>query len=222
MNLNPVHTDFMDRDMMDLWWKMKPGDLKNYRLQGGTALAMYLNHRKSTDFDFFRMGPVTRDEIEKFTWLKGSQFRGTGGMVDVVVPASQRNIILNFISIKAFNGIRPTQRPLKAANGVYIAHTIDILTGKLSAMSQRKAVRDFFDIASAHAIIPDELQTAVDIYLRDAMTLDNSRAELAKTVITYPQSAEYELPGSALQALDELANSLMPSDCGPEKTDHEF
>ena len=47
----PIHTDFMDADMRLVWDGLgpMPGDL---RLYGGTALALYRNHRASTDFDF--------------------------------------------------------------------------------------------------------------------------------------------------------------------------
>lgn len=44
----PEHTSFMDEDMRKLLERMKASDLEGYRLQGGTALAMYTNHRSST------------------------------------------------------------------------------------------------------------------------------------------------------------------------------
>ena len=47
----PVHTGFMDHGMRELWSKLGPMP-EDLRLYGGTALALYLNHRSSTDFDF--------------------------------------------------------------------------------------------------------------------------------------------------------------------------
>lgn len=46
----PIEIAFMDGPMLKLWRKMgpMPADL---RLYGGTAPALYLNHRPSTDFD---------------------------------------------------------------------------------------------------------------------------------------------------------------------------
>ena len=214
MNLEPVHMEFMDQDMIDLWERMAAHDLSNYRLYGGTALAMYLNHRNSTDFDFFRDGPVTKADIEKFTWLRGAQFIGNSGMVDALMPASKRRITINFVSIKSFNSIPPTQSPIRAANGIFVAHPVDILTGKLSAMSRRKEVRDFFDIASAQAKIPDILQDAIDIYLQDSMTQETSRRELAKTIIACPQTVDYELPDQLLKSLDALTESLSAPEDG--------
>ena len=214
INLEPVHMDFMDQDMIDLWERMVAHDLKTYRLYGGTALAMYLNHRNSTDFDFFRDGSVTKAEIEKFTWLRGAQFRGTSGMVDAMMPASKRSITINFISTRSFNGIPPTQSPIRAANGIFVAHPVDILTGKLSAMSRRKEVRDFIDIASAHDVIPDMLQDAIDVYLQDSMTQEASRRELAKTIIACPQAVEYELSDQLLKLLSALTESLSAPEDG--------
>ena len=72
----PVHDEFMDVDMRALWRRMGPlpGQL---RLYGGTALALYLNHRESVDFDFFTPDPdVRRSVITALPWLAGATWRG--------------------------------------------------------------------------------------------------------------------------------------------------
>ncbi len=60
----PKHTSFMDPDMLRLFERMNPSDLNNYRMFGGTALALYINHRHSVDFDFFSV--VLRNALQSF------------------------------------------------------------------------------------------------------------------------------------------------------------
>ena len=81
--------------MLKLFEKMNPLDLKGYRLFGGTALAMYINHRRSVDFDFFSETVVRRNDLQLFEWLEGADFHGDEGMVDVIVSGKSRNITLN-------------------------------------------------------------------------------------------------------------------------------
>ena len=59
--------------MRSLWEEMRemPADL---RLYGGTALALYLNHRRSTDFDFATpKNAVEMKLCEKIPWLMGAR-----------------------------------------------------------------------------------------------------------------------------------------------------
>ena len=208
--MRPEHLDFMDSDMRALWDRMDPQDLEGYRLHGGTALALYLNHRKSTDFDFFRAdgGPVWRRHIEQWPWLLGAQFRGQRGMVDAVIPGTERSVTFNFISIDDFNGIDPHHPPVRADNGVAVGHPVDILTGKLAAMSNRRTVRDYWDIASANLAIPEALLDAAALYLEDEMTTESTRTDLAKSVLAFPFEVEHELPTDLIQSLAHFARSL--------------
>lgn len=110
--IKPDKLGFMDEDMKNLWFKLQPEDFREYRLYGGTALAMYLNHRKSTDFDFFTQSNVYAQDILDFSWDKKIQTRGTERMVDVLYPGENRNVTINFINIEHFAGISPAYPPV--------------------------------------------------------------------------------------------------------------
>lgn len=196
--------------MKSIWMRMDAHDLDGYSLLGGTALAMYLNHRKSTDFDFFRTdgGAVQRSSIERWGWLREAQFRGSIGMVDAAIPCATRTVTLNFVSIDDFNGIEPSHPPVQAENGVMIGHPIDILTGKLAAMSNRRATRDYWDVACAFQMIPDTLVQASDLYLADQMSAECTRTDLAKSILAFPLEVEHELPRDLLASLSDFANAL--------------
>lgn len=206
--LKPDKTDFMDADMLALWEIMRPEDLPGYRLYGGTALALYLNHRKSTDFDFFLNGIVTRSKLIDIPWLKKADFRGTRMMVDAFVQGKEREVKFNFISIQEFHVVPPQKPPIKASNGIAVAHPVDILSSKLATITKRKVIRDYIDIAFANKKIPDYLNEAIPIYLKDEMTKDDRPKELAKSINNYPYEIEYNLPQNLLEEINKLTRRL--------------
>lgn len=86
----PNHDEFMDDEMRKLWYSMGPlpGQL---RLVGGTALALYRNHRPSTDFGFATPQTVVDpDFVGQFPWLKGAELKGGPGMVDATIQGETR------------------------------------------------------------------------------------------------------------------------------------
>lgn len=104
--------------------------------------------------------------------------------------------------------ILPQHSSVQAGNGVDVAHPVDILTGKLADLSNRRELRDYHDIASARIAVPGLLREAAELYLADSLTPEDSSAELAKTLLAYPQKVEYELPGELIDALAAFAGWL--------------
>jgi hypothetical protein len=47
----------------ELWPLLAPAPRLSYVLYGGTAVALYLGHRVSIDFDFFRSDPLDKPEL---------------------------------------------------------------------------------------------------------------------------------------------------------------
>lgn len=206
--IKPDKLGFMDEDMKNLWFKLQPEDFREYRLYGGTALAMYLNHRKSTDFDFFTQSNVYAQDILNFSWDKKIQTRGTERMVDVVYPGENRNVTINFINIEHFAGIAPAYPPMRASNDLLVAHPADILCNKLAALSNRKAERDFFDIAAAGIQVPDILENAIKLYLENKRTMELTRLDLAKTLSKYSFEVEYGLPETHIRKIKDIIRKL--------------
>ncbi len=208
----PVHEGFMDADMKRLWDLMDPRDLRDggFMLYGGTALALYLDHRKSMDFDFFTAEAVSPDAIKRIAWFgKGREIVGQRGAVDVKWPGEDRNVMLNFVDVEFYFGIGPELPPSHAPNGVPVAKPTDIIVGKLGALKQRGAMRDYRDLVAVARAMPDELDYAVDRYLRHEKRLEDRR-DLAKTVMRYSFNVEYELSADDLATIEEVAAKLDP------------
>ena len=158
----PELTEFMDEDMLKLWQKMgpMPGDL---RLYGGTALALFLNHRLSTAFDFATPeATVEEDIIETLPWLEGAKYTGGPGMIDAVLIGENRKLAITFMECGRMIPM-PTQPPIVASNGVPVAHPVDLVASKMEACVSRGAVRDYEDISEAIKVWPEVCRAAVQI-----------------------------------------------------------
>ena len=150
----PVHDEFMDSDMRALWDAMTPlpGTL---RLYGGTALALYLNHRESQDFDFFTSKPdVRHSSIASLPWLAGATLLGGEGTIEATCPGEHRDIKVTFLEVTELVPA-PVDPPRFAHNGVAIAAPRDLVRAKLEAICSRGAARDYNDIAAAFRAWPE-------------------------------------------------------------------
>lgn len=205
----PEHTSFMDDEMRELLERMQANDLEGYRLYCGTALAMYINHRRSTDFEFFKTSPVRREDLEKIEWLKGAEFRGNEGMVDVRLSGSDRVLSLNLVDASLFTDVEPKYDSVPGKGGIPIAHPVDILSSKLSALARRGAPRDFMDIAAASRALHPELKEAATLYIESPLTREGSFLDLAKTLMRYSFEVEHGIPEADLEEMKSLSHTMV-------------
>ncbi|MCY4056586.1 MAG: nucleotidyl transferase AbiEii/AbiGii toxin family protein [Gammaproteobacteria bacterium] len=159
----PIHTEFMDADMRLVWDGLgpMPGDL---RLYGGTALALYRNHRASTDFDFVTPIPgiVDLDFVNAIPYFDVANAVGGTGMVDAEIVGQRRSVAVTFLETGRLFA-EPTREPLVAANGVAVAHPVDLVASKLWALVGRDELRDYVDLAESIRAWPCEATLAAGI-----------------------------------------------------------
>ena len=177
----PTHTGFMDGDMRGIWERLEPlpGDL---RLYGGTALALYLDHRVSTDFDFATPLTVIEPDFVAGIPVVGEGIVGGGpGLVDVRVAGSNREVTVTFMECGHMVPM-PAREPVKASNGVGVAHPVDLTAAKLAACMNRSAVRDYEDVAACIDTWPDWTRDAVGVLTAERGVRDTD----VRRVLAYP------------------------------------
>jgi Nucleotidyl transferase AbiEii toxin, Type IV TA system len=65
--------DVLPDAQKEIWAGLSPAPRLSFVLYGGTAIALQLGHRQSIDFDFFRAGPLHKQEIrEAFQFLENA------------------------------------------------------------------------------------------------------------------------------------------------------
>lgn len=123
-------------------WPVVAGVLpKGSTLMGGTALAIWLRHRRSEDLDFFT--PVRFDPervvgalsaVGEFNYdqpATGKMIRGTFNSVNIDIVAHEGEYVLG---------------PPLGVDGLQVGSLQDIAAGKLKAIAGRRQLRDFVDV----------------------------------------------------------------------------
>ncbi|MBI2967286.1 MAG: nucleotidyl transferase AbiEii/AbiGii toxin family protein [Bacteroidetes bacterium] len=114
---------------------------ENFRLVGGSALALQLKHRVSVDVALF--SEKTIDKSRLFAILP-ENFKDLSGLIDrgIGVVCNIKNIKVDFF----YDGGKFIRPPVEK-QGIIMASLEDVTAMKLNAITNRAAQKDFYDIA---------------------------------------------------------------------------
>jgi predicted nucleotidyltransferase component of viral defense system len=135
-----LHRETVEQGTLDLLIQLMSLDiLKPFSLVGGTALALQMGHRRSTDLDFFGDCDFNPEQI--------LQELGKYGSIQIT---NQNEIVLQFILNKVkIDVVNYKYKPLEPAQtieGIRLLGFKDIAAMKLSAIGGRGKKRDFYDL----------------------------------------------------------------------------
>jgi len=111
----------------------------DFFLVGGTGLSMQIGHRISEDLDLFSQSDFSIDQIKPV-------LNGLGKLKVTGESRNTLNFFLENIKIDLITYKYPLIQELIKDQGIRIASIPDIAAMKLSAIAQRGAKKDFFDL----------------------------------------------------------------------------
>jgi len=114
--------------------------LKDFRLVGGTALALYWGHRVSVDLDFFTDNNVNLDVLEM-----NLEQKIEGAKMDSKNPIG-RSYTINNVVCDFLNYPYRFQHVAQNADGIQLGHIDDVVTLKLGALANRGAKKGVYDL----------------------------------------------------------------------------
>jgi hypothetical protein len=115
-------------------------EVRSFYLAGGTALALFLGHRRSRDLDFFRAKEFASRELL-------AALRETGDLEVLNEAAGTLTVSLRGIPTSFFRYEYPLLRPLQESPwGLLLADPEDIAAMKLAALAGRGSRKDFVDL----------------------------------------------------------------------------
>jgi hypothetical protein len=115
-------------------------EIRTFYLAGGTALALHLGHRRSRDFDFFRVKEFTPQDLL-------SVLRETGELEVLLEAAGTLTVALRGVPTSFFRYDYPLLRPLHESPwSLPLADPEDIAAMKLAALAGRGSRKDFVDL----------------------------------------------------------------------------
>lgn len=137
-----LQTTTVEKQTLELLKQLQSqSELSTFHLAGGTALALYLGHRKSIDLDLFTPYPFNTTRLEHFLVTKFG-FQG---------DYSEQNTLkgrIDGVKIDCITHPYPLlQNPLEE-EGIRLYSQPDIIAMKLSAIADNGSrLKDFIDIA---------------------------------------------------------------------------
>lgn len=144
------HLDVLPISQRRLWYELIDVP-EPFVLYGGTAIALYLGHRESVDFDFFGSEAFDPDDL----------YRTVPFLADSEVIQKSENTLTCLVdrggdvqvSFFGLPDIVQIKKPVIAdGNGLKVASLIDLAGMKVSVVQKRAEAKDYIDI---DAIIQD-------------------------------------------------------------------
>ncbi len=126
---------------------MKYDSLRQTFLVGGTALALQLGHRISVDIDLFSETDFDTNEIlSELRQDLELQVIMQKEKNSLIINAKKKNTNNEFVKVDFVKYAYPLLKELNNEDGIRLLSVEDIIPMKLSAIANRGAKKDFFDI----------------------------------------------------------------------------
>ncbi|MBF0103157.1 MAG: nucleotidyl transferase AbiEii/AbiGii toxin family protein [Desulfobacterales bacterium] len=114
---------------------------KNYYLVGGTAIALYIGHRRSVDFDLFTTKDIKRKNIRNIIEKSGFTVQ------HVLYEAfDQIHIIVHSVKITFFNFPYHIDHPTDFSGIIKMPALLDLAAMKAHALGGRAKWKDYVDL----------------------------------------------------------------------------
>jgi predicted nucleotidyltransferase component of viral defense system len=174
----------VDQPTLDLLIKISNSSLfSNYRLVGGTALALIYGHRKSIDLDFFGTDKINSDEMLEF-------FKSIGSVREFKNSKKIDSLFLDNVKIDIVNYPYDWIDEPLLAHKIKLASAKEIAAMKIAAIINRGTKKDFIDLNELLKIF--SFQQIFEFYLKKFT--DSSLFFALKSVIFFDDADEQEMP----------------------------
>ena len=113
---------------------------REYYLVGGTAIALYLGHRQSVDFDMFKQGAINHKRNLERLSASGFAFQVTRRVVE------QMNCLLNDVKLTFFQYQVDVPATKKEGVPFRLPSLLDLAAMKAYALGRRSKWKDYVDL----------------------------------------------------------------------------
>ena len=133
---------------------------EHFTLYGGTAIALYLGHRESVDFDFFSNQPFDPDELyAQVPYLHGAEVTQKEEDTLTCIVDRQGPVKVSYFGGLGLACVEPPNIVDKL--NFKIASLIDLAGMKVAVVQKRAVVRDYIDLEALMTIAQIDLSTAL-------------------------------------------------------------
>jgi hypothetical protein len=138
------HFDILPLAQKELWKELHTTP-DHFTLYGGTALALYLGHRKSVDFDFFSRAPFeAADLLKSVPYLAGAERTEISKNSLTCWVDRGGKVKLQFFGDLPLGSVKPREQPTGA--GFWVASLLDVAGIKVKVLPDRAEEKDYIDV----------------------------------------------------------------------------
>ena len=164
---------------------------REYYLVGGTAIALYLGHRRSIDFDLFKFAPLSRKKNLDKIQVSRFPFVVTWNVAD------QMNLVVNEVKVTFFQYPFQIKADIVFDNTIRLPELLDLAAMKAYALGRRSKWKDYVDLffLLKEKFSFDEIsQRAIEIY-GDLFSDKLFRSQLSFFEdVDYSEEVDYIIP----------------------------
>ncbi len=190
------YSDLLAQELRDLWpLASKIACSTKGRLMGGTALALYLRHRSSTDIDIMTLEAFDGREVKALVEQHlGAEHRKDYWQIQQVLEARNNGYcaMINGVRLDVFRALGSGEA--QAADmqwlqdpvdfeGMPVGSVPDILSAKLAAAVDRSKLRDFIDLAAIDLRDGYSLEDGLEFYRRTYGLDKNPNPEAIRRIL---------------------------------------
>lgn len=137
-----LHTESIESGTLEALRRLMCDEaLRDFSLVGGTALALYMGHRRSIDLDLFTLRPFDAPQLR-------AHLADKYGLSNAFVRESTVKGTIDRIKIDCITYAYPLLEPVHEADGLRLCSLRDIAAMKLSAIADSGTrLKDFVDVA---------------------------------------------------------------------------
>ena len=201
-----MHKEILNNKQLELLPLIKEFKREFY-LVGGTAIALYLGHRRSIDFDLFKPTKFNAKKILSKIDTSKLHYKVTRNV------SEQLNLLINEVKFTFFEYPFPISHTNTFDKTIQLPSLLDLAAMKAYALSRRSKWKDYVDlyfIVKSHYNITQIAQRASEIY--DQLFSEKLfRAQLSYfNDIDYTEAVEFLVePVSDVEIKDFLLNAAI-------------
>ncbi|MCX6279161.1 MAG: nucleotidyl transferase AbiEii/AbiGii toxin family protein [Bacteroidetes bacterium] len=134
-----MHTEILDNNQVELLPYIKNFQ-RSFYMVGGTAIALYLGHRRSIDFDLFSHSTLIKHRIKRK--LLEIPFK----QVPIFEDYNQLHLQINKIKVTFFHFPYLVNHPVKVDSFITIPTLLSLAAMKAFALGRRAKWKDYVDL----------------------------------------------------------------------------
>ena len=179
---------------------------QEFNLYGGTAIALYLGHRESVDFDFFGLQHFDPDRvINAIPFLSDATIIQKSPNTLTAVVNRGGPVQVSFFGVPKLNRLKTAH--VVQENGLRVASMIDLAGTKAAVVQNRAEVKDYIDIDAM--IETDEIDLAVALAAGKAIFGEQFNPQLTlKALCYFDDGTVVALPTAARERLVQAVQQV--------------